>query len=80
MNFDCPAAINDIAAIGSPCEPVQTTQTWPGGSESISVMSINMPSGMVSTPRRRAKSTLFRIDRPSVATRRPERRAASTTC
>ena len=38
-------AIRDSAAIGSPCEPVQTSTTWSSGSLSSALTSTSTPSG-----------------------------------
>ena len=75
-----PAASRDRADIGSPWEPVEITQTWPGARSSMSSISTRASSGMCKSPSRRAKVTFFCIERPSVATDRPPAMAASATC
>ena len=79
-HFDWPAAMRDIAAIGSPCDPVERTQISPGSKSSIFVMSTRTPSGTIIIPNFLANSTLFFIDRPRVATFRPDSCAASMIC
>ncbi len=75
-----PAASRARADMGSPWDPVEITQTWPGSSSSISSMSMRTWSGMRSAPISRARATFFFIDRPRVATRRPNEAAASAIC
>ncbi len=75
-----PAASRDRADMGSPWEPVEITQTWPGSSSSMSSTSTSDWSGMWRSPSRRARATFFCIERPRVATDRPPAMAASATC
>ena len=68
------------ADIGSPWLPVEITQTLPSGWSPMSSMSISAESGMCSRPISRARRTFFFIDRPMVATLRPNPMAASAIC
>ena len=75
-----PVAISDNADIGSPWEPVEITHTSPGGRSSTSSMSTCTPSGIAMMPSRMPSSTFLPMERPSVATLRPEATAASMIC
>ena len=66
--------------MGSPWEPVQTTQISPGGSFVASSMSITLVAGTSIRPISRARLTFLIIDRPTNATLRPVAIAASATC
>jgi hypothetical protein len=73
-------AMSARADMGSPWLPVEITHTWPGGRSPTSSMSTRAWSGMRSSPISRASRTFFFIDRPSVATLRPNASAASAIC
>ena len=79
-NLFSPRASSASADIGSPCEPVEITQTSPGARRSMSSMSTSFVAGMWMMPRSMPSCTFLRMLRPSVATTRPLSIAASAIC
>ena len=74
------AAIRARADMGSPCEPVEITQTRRGSWSPMRSMSTRSSSAMRSRPIDRARATFLAMERPSVATTRPLATAASAIC
>jgi hypothetical protein len=75
-----PRAISPSADIGSPCDPVEMMQIWPGSYLSISSMSMIADSGMSSTFSSRPRRMFFFMLNPSVAILRPSAIAAVAIC
>ena len=73
-------AMRRSADIGSPWLPVVRMTSSSSGTESISLSPMITPSGADRYPRLRATLTLRTIERPTTATMRPSRYAASITC
>ena len=73
-------AIRRSAESGSPWLPVEMTTTFSSGKSSISRGWMKIPSGAFAIPRLEAMLKFLRIERPTSATLRSSRAAASITC